>query len=189
MRPWVPQQQAPTPGGQEAMQATPYQQQVFLPKRPASKLSATPSASQDHGDPAGEAEGARGRSSSRGPQNRQRRSRSSTRGSWKRRQGAPSDSLMDQMANYMASRWKRDLTHFISCCWVAQIGSLDQRFYPGSRTCTSRTSQSRYHHLLLLYLGEGWKDLPRLLVSHLCLRRPVHHFGGEWMTFRPTWGQ
>ena len=64
MRPRMPQQPAPTPGGQEAMQATPYQQQVFPPKRPAPKLSTTPSASQDHGDPAGEVEGARGRSSS-----------------------------------------------------------------------------------------------------------------------------
>ena len=33
---------------------------------------------------------------------------------------------MDRMANYVASGWKRDLTHFIGCCWVAQIGSLDQ---------------------------------------------------------------
>ena len=74
MRPRMPEQQAPTPGGQEAMQAMPYQQQVFPPKHPAPKPSATPSASQDHGDPAGEAEGARGRSSSRGPQNRQQRS-------------------------------------------------------------------------------------------------------------------
>ena len=63
-RPQMPQQQAPTPGRQEATQATPYQQQVFPPKRPAPKLSSTPSASQDHGDPAGEAGGARGRSSS-----------------------------------------------------------------------------------------------------------------------------
>ena len=30
------------------------------------------------------------------------------------------------MANYVASGWKRDLTHFIGCCWVAQIGSLDR---------------------------------------------------------------
>ena len=64
MRPQMPQQQVPTPGGQEAMQATPYQQQVFPPKCPAPKLSTTPSASQDHGDPTREAEGARGRSSS-----------------------------------------------------------------------------------------------------------------------------
>ena len=33
---------------------------------------------------------------------------------------------MDQMANYVASGWKQDLTHFIGCCWVAQIGSLDR---------------------------------------------------------------
>ena len=31
MRPRMPQQQAPTPGGQEAMQVMPYQQQVFPP--------------------------------------------------------------------------------------------------------------------------------------------------------------
>ena len=64
MRPRMPQQQVPTPGGQGAKQAMPYRQQVFPPKHPAPKLSATPSASQDHGDLAGEVEGARGRSSS-----------------------------------------------------------------------------------------------------------------------------
>ena len=64
MRPWTSQQQVPTPGGQEVTQATPYQQQVFPPKCPAPKSSTTPSASQDHRDPAGEAEGTRGRSSS-----------------------------------------------------------------------------------------------------------------------------
>ena len=121
-RPKMPQQQAPTPGRQEA---TPYQQQVFPPKRPAPKQSATPSASQDHGDLAGEAGGARGRSLFRGPQDRQRRSRSSTRGSRKRRRADPTDSLMDRMANYVPSGWKRDLTHFIGCCWEAQIGSLE----------------------------------------------------------------
>ena len=63
-RPKMPQQQAPTHGRQEVMQATPYWQQVFPPKCPAPKPSTTPSASQDHGDPAGEAGGARGRSSS-----------------------------------------------------------------------------------------------------------------------------
>ena len=61
-RPRTPQQQAPTPRGQEAMQAAPYRQQVFPPQRTAPKPSATPSASQDHRDPAGEEEGARGRS-------------------------------------------------------------------------------------------------------------------------------
>ena len=125
MRPKMPQQQAPTPGRQEVTQATSYQQQVFPPKSPAPKPSATPSASQDHGDPAGEAGGTRGRSSSRGPQDRQRRSRSSTRGSRKCRWADPTDSLMDWMANYVPSGWKRDLTHFIGCCWEAQIGSLE----------------------------------------------------------------
>ena len=125
MRPKMPQQQAPTPGRQEAMQATPYRQQVFPPKRPAPKPSTTPSASWDQGGPAGEAGGARGRSSSRGPQERQGRSRSSTRGSRKCCRADPNDSLMDKMANFVTSGWRRDLTHFIGCCWSAQIGSLE----------------------------------------------------------------
>ena len=62
MRPKTPQQQVPAPGRQEATQATPYWQQVFPPKRPAPKPSATPSASQDQGGLAGEAGGTRGRS-------------------------------------------------------------------------------------------------------------------------------
>ena len=33
---------------------------------------------------------------------------------------------MDWMANYVPSGWKRDLTHFIGCCWEAQIGSLER---------------------------------------------------------------
>ena len=126
MRPQMPQQQVLTPGGQEAMQATPCLQQVFTPKRPAPKSSTTPSTSQNKGGPAEEAGGTRGRSSSRGPQERQGRSRSSTRGSKKCRRADPNDSLMDRMANFVASGWRRDLTHFISCCWSAQIGSLEQ---------------------------------------------------------------
>ena len=33
---------------------------------------------------------------------------------------------MDEMANYVASGWKRDLVHIIGCCWAAQVGSLEQ---------------------------------------------------------------
>ena len=33
---------------------------------------------------------------------------------------------MDEMSNYVASGWKRDLTYIIGCCWVAQVGSLDR---------------------------------------------------------------
>ena len=126
MRPRMPQQQSPTPRGQDATQATPYQQQVFPPQCAAPKLSATTSTSQGREELAREDEGARGRSSSQGPQNRQRRNRSSTRGSRKCRRGIPSSSLMDKMSNYVASGWKRDLTYIISCCWLAQVGSLDR---------------------------------------------------------------
>ena len=126
MRPQMPQQQVPTPGGQGTMQATPYRQQVFPPKCPAPKSSATPSTSRDQGDLGEKAGGTRGRSSSRGPRERQLRSRSSTRGSKKCRRADPNDSLMDRMANFVASGWRRDLTHFIGCCWSAQIGSLER---------------------------------------------------------------
>ena len=124
-RPKMSQQQAPTPERQEAMQATPCWQQVFPPKCPAPKQSTTPSASRDQGGPAGEAGGTRGRSSSQGLQERWERSWSSTRGSQKRRRADPNDSLMDKMANFVASGWRCDLTHFIGCCWSAQIGSLE----------------------------------------------------------------
>ena len=30
------------------------------------------------------------------------------------------------MANFVASGWRRDLTHFIGCCWSAQVGSLER---------------------------------------------------------------
>ena len=33
---------------------------------------------------------------------------------------------MDEMSNYVASGWKRDLTHLIGCCWATQVGSLDR---------------------------------------------------------------
>ena len=64
MRPRMPQQQAPTPRGQEATQVMPYRQQVFPPQCTAPKPSAIPSASQGHEEPAREDEGARGRSPS-----------------------------------------------------------------------------------------------------------------------------
>ena len=99
---------------------------MFPPKCPAPKSSTTPSTSWDQGGLAEEAGGTRGRSSSRGPQERWGRSRSSLRGSKKHRRADPNDSLMDRMANFVASGWRRDLTHFIGCCWSAQIGSLER---------------------------------------------------------------
>ena len=34
---------------------------------------------------------------------------------------------MDDVSKYVALGWKRDLTHIISCHWVAQVGPLDSR--------------------------------------------------------------
>ena len=70
-------------------------------------------------------EDARGRSSFRGPQDRNRRDRSSTRGSRKCHRGIYSDNPMDDVSNYVASGWKQDLTHIISCYWADQVGPLD----------------------------------------------------------------
>ena len=89
------------------------------------KASTAPSTSQGHNETARGSKGDRGRSSSRGPQGQNRRDRSSTRGSRKCRRGIYSDNPMDDVSNYVASGWKRDLTHIIGCYWVAQVGPLD----------------------------------------------------------------
>ena len=39
---------------------------------------------------------------------------------------------MDEMSNYVASGWKRDLTHIISCTWTAQVGPLDSEEWEGA---------------------------------------------------------
>ena len=88
-RPMAPQQQMPTPGRQETSQATPYQQQVYLPQctpgvqTTTPKPSTVPSTSQGRDETARGSKDARGRSSCQGPQGRNRRDRSSTRGSRK----------------------------------------------------------------------------------------------------------
>ena len=131
MRPMAPPQQMPTPGRQEASQATPYRQQVYPPRHTTgvrmatTQASTAPSTSQGRGEMARGSEGARGRSSSQGPQGQNRRDRSSTRGSRKRQRGVYSDNPMDDLCNYVASGWKRDLTHIIGCYWAAQVGPLD----------------------------------------------------------------
>ena len=115
----------PAPGMHEAGQATPYQQQVYLPRHTSgvqmatTKASAIPSTSQG--------EDAQGRSSSWGPQGQNRRDRSSTRGSRKHLRGITSDNPMDNVSKYVAMGWKRDLTHIISCHWAAQVGPLDSK--------------------------------------------------------------
>ena len=37
------------------------------------------------------------------------------------------DPLPEDLGNYVASGWKRDLTHIIGCYWVAQVGPLDSK--------------------------------------------------------------
>ena len=70
MRPTAPQQRTPTPRRQETNQATPYHQQVYLPRCTSSvrtttpKQSTAPSTSQGREEPAREDKDARGRSSS-----------------------------------------------------------------------------------------------------------------------------
>ena len=121
----------PTPGRHEVGQVTPYQQQVYLPRHSTGARTATtkattaPSTSQGHDEMARGDEGARGRSSSRGPQGQTRKDRSSTRGSRKCHRGIYSDNPMDDVSNYVASGWKRDLSHIISCYWKDQVGPLD----------------------------------------------------------------
>ena len=130
-RPKAPQQPVPTPERQETNQATAYWQQVYPPQHTTGvgcatpKPSTTPSTSQGHEELAREDEDTKGRSASRGPQSRHRKNRSSTRGSRKRQRGIPSGDPMDEMSNYVASGWKRDLAYIIGCCWVAQVGSLN----------------------------------------------------------------
>ena len=88
-RPTAPQQWMPTPERHEAGQATPYQQQVYPPQHTTgvrtatTKASTAPSTSQGRDETARGSENTRGRSSSQGPQGRNRRDRSSTRGSRK----------------------------------------------------------------------------------------------------------
>ena len=91
VRPTAPQQRMAAPGRHEAGKVTPYQQQVYLPRHTTgvrtatTKASTVPSTSQGRNEMDRGGEDARGRSSSRGPQGRNRRDRSSTRGSRKRR--------------------------------------------------------------------------------------------------------
>ena len=132
-RPRAPPPQMPTPGGQGATASTPYQQQVTPPSTPTPGQSTATHAfwSQGRERPADEETGSWGRSVSRGPWDGQQAPRSSTGGSslWrsrKRHWAALDDNLKDEMSNYVASGWRRDLLHFIGCCLASQVGSLQE---------------------------------------------------------------
>ena len=42
-------------------------------------------------------------------------------------QGTHSENPMDDVSNYVASGWKQDLTHIISCYWKDQVGPLNSK--------------------------------------------------------------
>ena len=58
-----------------------------------------------------------------------------------------------------------------------------QRFHLRPHGGSFGTSWPRHHRLLLPSPGVDRQGLPRLLVSHLCLWRPVYCSGGGWMSF------
>ena len=89
------------------------------------KMTATPSTSQGRDEPAQGDEGTRGRPSARGPQGQTRMDKSSTQGAMKCRRDTHSENPMDDLDNYVASGWKRDLTHIISCYWKDQVSPLN----------------------------------------------------------------
>ena len=61
---------------------------------------------------------------------------------------------MDQMANFVASGWKRDLTHFIGCCWAAQIGSLER-----DEWCVAIT---KFLTVMVKWKAREWTDIKEL---------------------------
>ena len=136
-RPSAPCQPAAASGGQEAHPATPYQQAVYPPRQvrfasPITKAEATTNQSQIVAK--------RGRSQTREQGGRQeqashsrtRKDRSSTRGP-KRRRGITSEDPMEDLMDFVPSRWKRDLMHIVSCFYASQIGPLNTRQWYSDR--------------------------------------------------------
>ena len=121
-----------------ATQATPYRQQVPVPQVPRSNTgtrlctavettrpSTTTSTASDM--EAGTRGRSRERFSIRGSRDQsplERRPRSSTRGSRKRRRGVYSQNPMDDLNRYVPSGWRMDLMHIVSCHYATQIGPL-----------------------------------------------------------------
>ena len=147
MTPISHQQQAAS-ARQEVTHATPYKQQVLPPHvpRPAAGVrphtaAVTTQASTTTSTASDIEAGARGRSrerssprGSRDQSTRGRRPRSSTRGSRKWRQGIVSQNPMDDLDNYVPSRWKMDLLHIVGCYYAHQIGPLtDEKWKRGSK--------------------------------------------------------
>ena len=119
IQPTAPHQQMPTPGGQETRQVTPYQQQVYPPRRATgvrkatTKTSTAPTTSQGQDAEAREGEDARV-----GPHPKDLKANTGDI-------DPPPEDPGNAGEASMTSGWKRDLTHIIGCCWAAQVGPLD----------------------------------------------------------------
>ena len=62
---------------------------------------------------------------------------------------------MDERANYVASGWKRDLIHIIGCCWVAQVGSLEQDEW--------RVAIKKFLAVMVERKAHEWMDVKELM--------------------------
>ena len=58
------------------------------------------------------------------------------------------------MANFVASGWKRDLTHFIGCCWADQIGSLERDEW--------RVAITKFLVVMAKWKAREWMDIKEL---------------------------
>ena len=59
------------------------------------------------------------------------------------------------MANFVASGWKCNLTHFIGCCWVAQIGSLERDEW--------RMAITKFLTVMAKRKAREWTDIKELM--------------------------
>ena len=146
--------------------ATPYQQQVRMP-RPSQQTTgarscataaatrtsttSTTTSTASHTE-AGAGDAAMVRSSARGPGDQStqgRRHRSSTRGSRKRKRGIPSENPLDDLNKYTPSGWARDLLHITGCYYARYVGPTmgsqwekDSQAFLDTMSCLLYTSPS-----------------------------------------------
>ena len=128
-QPLAPHQPAAASGGQEEHPTTPYKQAVYPPQQvrfasPITKVEATTSQSQsvaERGRPQTREQGGHREQASH---SRTRKDRSSTRGP-KRRRGITNKDPMEDLMDFVPSRWKRDLMHIVGCFYASQIGPLN----------------------------------------------------------------
>ena len=136
----LPPQQMTT----EVVQATPYEQQVFLPPpnppqqgREVKTQPTTTRAGTTSVAPSSSAlteTSARGRARERESREAPRH-RSSTRGSLKRMRTFSSERSIGDLDRYKPSGWRRDLVFIVGCYYAAQVGSVAEGSQPWESDC------------------------------------------------------